>query len=252
MRLLLNKYLRIPPVVLSFGLAGLFLVSCEDLESDPLLVNEMDEEYQLYDYYIDKEGNEGIVACIGKGNALLNYPKGYEYMIIISSDESLQSWGPMGEILMQKDSASTWEFRRPTAGITMLQSMNSRGMNRYPAQNWCFSKNKSREISSSSWHLPTFYELLQIFGSKGSNISKLNHALQLMGGKLIDDSKFYWTCMEDYEGYITVDDLELDYDQANRAVLTSPLISTSSNKDRWLKKNKYYVRAIKYIYYYEK
>lgn len=242
MRLLLNKYSS-----LFFVLLCLSLISC-DKESDALLVDELDEEYQLYDYYIDKNGNEGIVAYILNGNS---YPEGYKYMIVMSSDEGLEPWGPMGEIVMKKDSASTSEFTRPTAGITMLQSMNSREMNRYPAQNWCFSKNKSGEISASSWHLPTFYELLLIFGPKGKNVSNLNHALQVTGGKLIDESQFYWTCMEDYEGYITVDDLELDYDQANRAILTSPHISTSANKDRWLKKNKYYVRAIKYIYYYD-
>lgn len=233
-----------------FILICISLISC-DKESDALLVDELDEEYQLYDYYIDEKGNEGIVAYILNGNSSSEYPKGYKYMIVLSSDESLEPWGPMGEIVMKKDSASTWEFSQPTVGITMLQSMNSRGMNRYPAQNWCFNKNRSIDILSSSWHLPTSYELLQIFGSKGGNVSNLNHALQVTGGKLIDVSHLYWTCMEDYDGYIKVNGQSIDYDQANRAILTSPLHSTFSDKDRWLKKNKYYVRAIKYIYYYD-
>ena len=244
MRILLNKYSR-----LLFVLTFLSMISC-DKESEALLVEELDEEYQLYDYYIDKNGNEGIVAYILKESSISKYPKGYKYMIVISSDESLEPWGPMGEIVMKKDSASSSEFRQPTAGITMLQSMNSRGMERFPAQNWCFKKNISNEISASSWHLPSYYELQQIFGSSGKNLSALNHALQVTGGKQIDNSQLYWTCMEDYDGYISVSDLKLDYDQANRAILTSPHISTYANKDRWLKKNKYYVRAIKYIYYY--
>ena len=244
MSILLNKYSR-----LLFVLTCLSMISC-DKESEALLVEELDEEYQLYDYYIDENGNEGIVAYILKESSISKYPKGYKYRIVISSDESLEPWGPMGEIVMKKDSASSSEFRQPTAGITMLQSMNSRGMERYPAQNWCFKKNNSNEISASSWHLPSYYELQQIFGSSGKNLSALNHALQVTGGKQIDNSQLYWTCMEDYDGYISVSDLKLDYDQANRAILTSPHISTYANKDRWLKKNKYYVRAIKYIYYY--
>lgn len=247
---LLNKCLRVFSKGIAFVLLCLSLNSC-DTESGALIVDELDEEYKLYDYYIDKNGNEGIVAYILNGSSVSNYPKGYKYMIVISSDESLEPWGPMGEIIMKKDSASTSDFRQPTAGITMLQSMNSRGINRYPAQNWCFNKNLRRDISSSSWRLPTYYELLLIFGSKGNNISNLNHALQVTGGKLIDNQQFYWTCIEDYDGYITVGDLELDYDQANRAILMSPNISTSVNKDCWLKKNKYYVRAVKYIYYYD-
>lgn len=250
MRLLLDKYSRILSMCLSFWLVCPSLISC-DKESDALILDELDEEYRLYDYYVDEKGNEGIVAYIQNGSSISKYPRGYKCMVVISSDESLESWGPMGEIIMKKDSASRLELSQPTAGIIMLQSMSSRGMNRYPAQNWCFKKNGSREISSGSWRLPTSHELLLVFGSNGNNVKKLNQALKLTGGKLVDDSQLYWTCIEDYDGYITVDDLKLDYDQANRAILTTPLHSTFSDKDRWLKKNKYYVRAIKYIYYYD-
>lgn len=229
----------------------LCILSCNDVESDALIVDEMDEEYQLYDYYIDDNGNEGIVAYIHKGSAISNYPKGYKYMIVLSLDESLHPWGPMGEILLKKDSVYNSELKQSSAGIMMLQTMNSKGIERYPAQNWCFNKNKNRDISSSSWRLPTYYELLEIFGTSGKNVSYINKSINNYGGTLLNDSHFYWTCIEDYEGYIKVSDLNLDYDQANRAILSSPSISTSGNKDRWLKKNNYYVRAIKYIYYYD-
>lgn len=242
MRLLLNKYSS-----LFFVLLCLSLISC-DKESDALLVDELDEEYQLYDYYIDKNGNEGIVAYILNGNS---YPEGYRYMIVMSSDESLEPWGPMGEIVMKKDSASTSEFTRPTAGIIMLQSMYAKGIDRYPAQQWCFEKNHSSEIGASSWRLPSSYETRLILGKSGKNVANINRALANTGGTMLDDSHLYWTCMEDYENYITINGLTSDYDQANRAVLTSPHIETWGNKDRWLKKNHYYVRAIKYIYYYD-
>lgn len=226
------------------------LCSCEK-ESDALLVDELDEEYQLYDYYVDKYGKEGVVVYKLNGSASSNYPKGYKYIIVMSSDESLQPWGPMGEVVLKKDSTSTTEFTRPTIGITMLQSMSSKGIDRYPAQQWCFEKNHSSEIGASSWRLPSYYEMKQIFGTSGKNVANINRALVNTGGTQLDDSHFYWTCMEDYEDYITVDGVNSDYDQANRAVLTSPHNSTWGNKDRWLKKNRYYVRAIKYIYYYD-
>lgn len=226
------------------------LCSC-DKESDALLVDELDEEYQLYDYYVDKYGNEGIVVYKLNGASSSKYPKGYKYIIVMSSDESIQPWGPMDEIILKKDSALTSEFRHPSIGITMLQSMYSKGIDRYPAQQWCFEKNHSSEIAASSWRLPSYYEMTQILGTSGKNVANINHALINTGGTLLDDSHFYWTCMEDYENYISVKGVTSDYDQANRAVLTSPHISTWGNKDRWLKKNHYYVRAIKYIYYYD-
>lgn len=224
--------------------------SC-DHESDALLIDVLDEEYQLYDYYIDEDGNEGIVSYVQKSTSISKYPKGYKYMIVLSLDESLEAWGAMGETVMKIDSLSDSELRKSTAGLMMLQCMYSRGIERYPAQKWCFMKNNSSEIFGSSWRLPTYYELLQIFGTSGKNVSILNQEIKNYGGTIIDNSHFYWTCIEDYKDYISVDNLELDYDQANRAILTSSQISTFSDKDRWLKKNHYFVRAIKYIYYYD-
>lgn len=224
--------------------------SC-DKESDALLVDDLDEEYQLYDYYIDEYGNEGLVTYIQKGSSNSNYPKGYKCVIVLSLDESIEPWGPMDEILMKKDSLNSSELRQRTSGIMMLQSMSSKGIEKYPAQYWCFKKNHSKEIAASSWRLPSYYELQQIFGYSGKNVSTINKSIHNYGGTLLDNSHFYWTCIEDYEGYITINGVTSDYDQANRAVLTSTHNSTWGNKDRWLKKNKYYVRAIKYIYYYD-
>lgn len=248
MHILLITKCRIVTTILL--LIGLLMCSC-DKESDSLLVDELDEEYQLYDYYVDEYGNEGVIVYMLNGSSISKYPKGYKYIIVMSLDESLEPWGPMGEVIMKKDSAAISEFRQPTAGITMLQSMYSRGIERYPAQRWCFAKNHSQEIGASSWRLPSYYEMMLIFGTSGKNVAKINQVLSRSGGVLIDDSHLYWTCIEDYENYITVNGHVLDYDQANRAVLTSPHNSTFSNKDRWLKKNHYYVRAIKYIYYYD-
>lgn len=249
MRILLD-FFKCVFVICILLIMSVSIYSC-DSESDPLLIDELDEEYQLYDFYVDECGNEGIVVYILKGSPLIDYPNGYKYIIVLSSDEGFEPWGPMGEIILKKDSASKSEFDQPSTGMVMLQSMNARGLSRYPAQNWCFQKNKSKEVCASSWRLPSLYELTLIFGISGNNLEKINRALKVTGGTLLDDSHYYWTCMEDFEGYVTLDDLDLDYDQANRAILTTPHHSTSGNKDRWLKKIPYHVRAIKYIYYYD-
>ena len=128
--------------------------------------------------------------------------------------------------------------------------MNSRGIERYPAQCWCFNKNQSKEIGTSSWRLPNINELRQIFGTIGKNVPYLNQAIKSYGGTLIDDNRSYWTCIENY-GYTTYSEQDSDYDQANRAITISPHASTSEDKDIRLKKNSYYVRAIRYIYYYD-
>ena len=248
MRVLLEIIYNILKGILFFFMYMLFF-SCEK-ESNSVFVDELDEEYQLYDYYVDECGNEGVVAYIRNSSSIIEYPKGYKYIIVLSLDESFEPWGPMGEIVMKKDSVSSSDLRQSTSGIIMLQCMNSRGIERYPAQCWCFNKNQSKEIGTSSWRLPNINELRQIFGTIGKNVPYLNQAIKSYGGTLIDDNRSYWTCIENY-GYTTYSEQDSDYDQANRAITISPHASTSEDKDIRLKKNSYYVRAIRYIYYYD-
>lgn len=227
----------------------LTFIACDD-ESKALILDELDEEYELYDYYIDQHGNEGIVAYkLGSNSS--SYPKGYKYLIVLSTDEDFLPWGPMNECVMKKDTFLNYELNQEELGIGMLQNMCSGGINRYPAQKWCFQKNHKSDIYTGSWRLPSYYELYKIFGSKGMNVSKLNKALHSVGGTILDNDNFYWTSTEDFENYITINGEVTDYDQANRAVIASPSMTTTSVKDRWIKKNKYKVRAIKYIYYYD-
>lgn len=224
------------------------LWSCRE-ESDALLIDETDEIYQLYDYYVDKYGNEGIVAYVSTSNST-NNPKPYKYLMVVSADETTLPWGPMGEIVMQLDTFRKDELRANHFSLATLQSMYSKDISRYPAQQWCFAKNHSRKIYTGSWRLPSLQELYKLFYSANS-ITKLNSALQNIGGKQFDYDALYWTCTEDFENYITITGQESDYDQPNRAVIQSPQNSTYGDKDKWLKKNHYRVRAIKYIYYYD-
>lgn len=218
--------------------------SCR-FESDELFADETTEGYQLYDYYIDSYGNEGIVAHIES-----SYHSS-RYIIILSADETYAYWGPMGELVYNYDEISLSALYQPSFGIAMLQNMKSMGIERFPAQAWCDQKNQSEPYPSGvSWRLPSRSEFVSIFG-KGNHLSDINKALRGIGGTIVDEDHFYWTCTEDIDGYVTVGGQAIGYDQANRAVLSSPRNTAFSNKDRWIKKNKYHVRAIKYIYYHD-
>lgn len=222
------------------GISSLCCLSC-GIGSEGVYTDDTTENYQLYDYYIDEYGNEGIVAC-----------RTSKYIIVISADETSQPWGPTGERIYKKEFYES-DSELPGLGVAMLQIMRSKGIERFPAQNWCDMKNMEEELPrAGSWRLPTFHELELIFGEQGANVGKLNLALRSIGGEDIrtgEDDR-YWTCAEDLNGYIVfTNNTESDYEPENRAVVTSSNFTAYVYKDRWVKKNKNYVRAIKYIYY---
>ncbi|MBP5479128.1 MAG: hypothetical protein J6Y15_07190 [Bacteroidaceae bacterium] len=223
-------------VVIVFGCS-----SC-DYEAESVYVDDTTEEYELYDYYVDQYGNEGVVVY------MLN--TGSKMQIVISADETCLPWGPTGEQIFELDSVSRTMLTSPAYGIAMLQTMKARGIDRFPAQAWCNQKNHDeRYPQGGSWHLPTYWELVLIFGNKGARVSNINKALQSIGGTVLSLDNMYWSCTEDYEGYAKISDITSDYDSENRSVITSPARTTYSTKERWMKKNSHYVRAIKYVYY---
>lgn len=223
-----------------------FVLFCScSFESEGVFTDDTTEEYELYDYYVDSYGNEGIVAYIRQST-----DSERKYIIVISADESYQSWGPMGERVYKSDSVSSSVCNASGFGVAVLQAMRSIGIDRYPAQSWCNSKNEQEEYPrAGSWRLPSYYEFGLIRGTNGSKVESLNSALKGIGGTPILTSQKYWTCTEDFDNYITIEGKDCNYDRENRAVITSPINTTHSNKERWLKKNKYHVRAIKYVYY---
>ena len=228
-----------------FSLLLVFLFSSCDFEPDGVFTDDTTEKYELYDYYIDPYGNEGVIAYIYD-----NKTSGKKYIIAISSDETYLPWGPMGEAIYKNDTITKSGLIAPTFGVVMHQAMKSIGIERFPAQAWCDEKNCGEKLPrAGSWRLPSYQELRLIFGSNGRNISSLNLSLIGMGGKPLNNNNLYWTCVEDFDNYITIDGEKYDYDKENRAIISSPINSTFGYKDRWLKKNKYYVRAIKYVYY---
>ena len=212
-------------------------VSC--VKSSDLILNEAYEDYKTYDYYVDEYGNEGIIANIGYSDNKL------KFIIVISTDESFQAWGPMDNVVYKKDSLSYFEKKSYHIGLAMCQLMCRDGIEKYPAQNWCFSKNHGSQAYSGSWRLPSYVELKLIL----RNVKELNAALYRIGGTLIDEDKHYWTCIEDWDNYVSTSANEDDFDQANRAIAMAPGEMLYIYKDQWLKMKQHYVRAIKYIYF---
>lgn len=214
------------------------LTTCE-YESDSPIVTP-DKKYKLYDLYEDEYGNKGVVA----------YVMDEYYTIVVSCDETEASWGPMEELVYNGDSINDKIINHNSFGLAMLQSMKARGIERYPAQAWCDQKNGSDSYPNvSSWRLPSNHEMATIYGTNGSKVNTLNSYISRYGGKRIQKEELYWTCVEDYDGYLTINNHTSDYDPANRAIVKTPSNKVYSNKDRWIKKNSYRVRAIKYIYH---
>lgn len=224
----------------------MFALSSCNFESEGVFTDDTTEEYQLYDYYVDEYGNEGVVAYIsGQKVSWSN-----KYILVVSSDEAYLPWGIMGENIYKSDTITDMGFRDPSFGIAMHQLMKSYEIGKFPAQAWCDAKNNDEKYPrAGSWHLPSYYEYQLIFGSTGARVSSLNKALSNIGGTPFNAANMYWTCVEDFDDYIHIKNAESDYDKENRAVIASPANSICSDKDRWLKKNRYYVRAIKYVYY---
>ena len=219
------------------------LVSCS-IKPKSVYTDELENGCRVYDYYVDAHGNEGIVAAIFQP-----IDNDGVCILVISLDEASLRWGPMGEKVYQEN---TYVYGLSTAsfGIAMLQSMKSRGISRYPAQEWCDQKNKDEAyVRGGSWHLPTVYEYERIFGEGGYKVDSLNAALLKAGGVPISTSYMYWTCVEDIEKAWSFENIKNTYDPENRAVPMDYQIRSFTNRDHWLKKNWYNVRAVKYIYY---
>ena len=221
-----------------FLLLSMVALAACDFESDTPILSP-DKEYKLYDFYEDEYGNRGVVAYVLEDS----------YTVVISCDETEAAWGPMGEQVYNGDTISDNIINMKSFGLAMLQSMKARGIEKYPAQAWCDHKNAPNSYPNvSSWRLPSHSEMSMFFHTD-IQLNRLNNYIARYGGDIIQKDEMYWTCVEDFDGYLTINNQTSDYDKENRAIVRTPLNKVYSNKDRWIKKNIYRVRAIKYIYY---
>lgn len=227
---------------IGFLLLVMMLASCHKAKG--VFTDELNNGCRLYDYYEDSYGNGGIVAEIvtpadNKGTSIL----------VLSLDEAALPWGPTEE-RVYRERVSSGGTAISSFGIAMLQIMRSMGISRFPAQEWCDQKNKQETyVRGGSWHLPTVYDLELIFGNSGRKVDSLNTALLKAGGVPVAKNALYWTCVEDIDSLWTFSGMENTFDPENRAVPINYQAKSFTNKDRWLKKNRYNVRAVKCIYY---
>lgn len=228
-------------------LCCLFIGAACDKYSGEFIYNPEAMNYNLYDVYVDENGISGVVVATE-----------WNHIIILSMDESYESWGPMGELVYWNSDVTKSILNDEVFSLAVMQNMKSLGLNRFHAQAWCNRKNGSdTDPFVGSWRLPSVYEFKLIFESRydgvyhynGIDINRLNSVLTQNGGTPVDEDKMYWTCVEDFDDYIVLSNSTSDYDKLNRAVARSPKGMYYSNKDNWIKKNKHYVRAIKYVYF---
>lgn len=245
----MNKNIKITALIfMSIVLCG----SCDDFRTNGLILDETnDKNYNIYDMYVDEFGNRGVIAY--------NVPSSLaSYIMIVSVDESIETWGSAETSIYPTDSISTTETNSICYGIGVLQRMIELGIEDFPAQNWCNKKNHNNNPYTGSWHLPTYHEIRLLMDRSYG----INETISEFGGTIINDTVTHWTCQEDYIGdyYTKVDSTnKYGYNPANRA-LVYPLVKDNPSdrkysnyryysKANWSKTNKYHVRAVKYIYY---
>ncbi|MBR1472645.1 MAG: hypothetical protein IJ602_00140 [Paludibacteraceae bacterium] len=199
--------------------------------------NDFSEDiYSLYDTYTDEFGNEGIVV----------YKKDSgKTMLVLSADEVILPWGPTNEKVYLGDSIAHYAIEY---GVTMLQCMCARGIERFPAMDWCNRKNGEKLPYSGSWRLPTEAEWEIMLWYDGVNLPAINSALKRIGGDTIaGNNALYWLCEEDYENYIKISMPNWDYNPYDRAVAETATLLFDLNKDHWIKSNSHRVRAMKHV-----
>jgi hypothetical protein len=221
---------------------SLCCVSCD--ESDPYFDLQNGDDLQLFDYYIDEYGNEGVVMYV------INASKWYHtasYKIVISLDEGYDSWGPMDHLLYKCDSIRSSDVILEDYGVAMHQLMHHIGIEKFPAQAWCHKKNMNEKHQwAGSWRLPTISEWKYV----NNYLTGLNTALKKYGGTPLNKNQMYWTCQEDYDQVLEINgEVNQTYDPMNKAIALTPTYKVIVGNNKWLKSNKYNVRAIKYIYY---
>jgi hypothetical protein len=217
------------------------LYACDEKSDFVIFDDTAGEDLRYGDYYVDDQGNEGVVAYI----SLKAQPS---FILVVSIDETFLPWGPMGESVCDNDTVNINVLTNPSFGLSMLQAMQAKGISRFPAMAWCNRKNGSETLASaSSWRLPTRYELNLIF----ANMNSLNNVLDDLDGTPVRSGRYYWTCLEDYETSTSKGDAidPSECDCANRALPVNASNVPPADKDYWLKKNQYYVRAVKYLYF---
>ncbi len=219
--------------VLIFAFLAVLLSSC--LEADNIADVTDGKEYDLYDYYVDEHGNEGIVIAVYNKTSL---GRTLKYTMVMSLDEEDLSWGRMGDALSAPDTSYTYD----AYCLLMNQRAHYKGIENYPAFEWCYRKNRTRKLPNiNSWMLPNEREFKTSYTYTLSYSYKLiNQYILEYGGTTLDPDKPYWLAQENR----FPDQTEKRRDNAEYFVISEGVAQADTTKNAILG-----VRAVKYIYY---
>lgn len=205
-------------------LTCIILVSCEGSGIADITNG---KEYQLYDYYIDKNGEEGIIVS--------SYKK---KILVMSLDESECIWSKTGFTVANNDTIIKNYDER---ALFLNQRATYLGLENFPAFKWCIDKNRSKKYPDiNSWILPSLdHQSRHITSSIRYNYELINEHIINYGGTPLDSEACYWLA----------DEPSLIYTSSEVSDLEHSLAFTMS-KD-WIvsKERKCKVRAFKYILY---
>lgn len=220
----LLKQFFMPRLFSYLFLTCIILVSCEGSGIADITNG---KEYQLYDYYIDKNGEEGIVV--------LNYKN---KILVMSLDESECIWSKTGFTVANNDTIIKNYDER---ALFLNQRATYLGLENFPAFKWCIDKNRSKKYPDiNSWILPSLYhQSRHITSSIRYNYELINEHIINYGGTPLNPEAYYWLA----------DEPSLIYTSSEVSDLEHSLAFTMS-KD-WIvsKERQCKVRAFKYILY---
>ena len=216
-----------------FVFLAVLLSSC--LDADYIADVTDGKEYELYDHYVDEHGNEGIVIAV---NGKKSMGRTLKYTIVMSLDEADLSWGRMGEALSAPDTSYSYDGYC----LLMNQRAHFKGIENYPAFEWCYRKNRSRKLPNiNSWILPNQKEYRTTYTNVLSTSYELiNQHIVKYGGTPLDPDKPYWLAEENR----FPDVVERRKDNANYFFISEGVQYADTAKNSVLG-----VRAVKYIYF---
>lgn len=218
--------------VLIFAFLTVLLSSCQ---ADNIADVTDGKEYELYDYYVDEHGNGGIVIVAYNKRS---FGRTLKYTIVMSLDEADLSWGRMGETLSAPDTSYSYDGYC----LLMNQRAHFKGIENYPAFEWCYRKNRSRKLPNiNSWILPNQKEYRTTYTNVLSTSYELiNQHIVKYGGTPLDPDKPYWLAEENR----FPDMVERRKDNANYFFISEGVQYADTAKNSVLG-----VRAVKYIYF---
>lgn len=154
------------------------LCSCDRYKKEDFVFDQTDGiKYELFDTYVDRYGNEGVVIRAG-----------YDITILYKYEERC-IWGLDGGPFLASSTSIKNEFNFNR--IANTQIAQRLGISEFPAFDWAFSLNNSSNVADAlSWTLPALEDYVCIY----SNITEINKKLIEIGGDplSVDEGTYYW------------------------------------------------------------